>query len=144
MRTLLSTLLTLALLCVGIGLAETGREQEEEALKMWIGQTAVAVTWDDNDAVQALRELVAEEPAEEPTSEWLDQFTAEELFEEVCHLPEGYRTIFNLYYLEGLSHREIADLMGIRERSSSSQLARARTALARRLMNKKRNNHDKE
>ena len=86
----------------------------------------------------------AEEPAEEPASEWLDQFTAEELFEEVCHLPEGYRTIFNLYYLEGLSHREIADLMGIRERSSSSQLARARTALARRLMNKKRNNHDKE
>lgn len=91
-----------------------------------------------------LQALVAEEPAEEPTSEWLDQFTAEELFEEVCHLPEGYRTIFNLYYLEGLSHREIADLMGIREHSSSSQLARARTALARRLMNKKRNNHDKE
>lgn len=62
MRTLLSTLLILALLCVGIGMAETGGEQEEEALKMWIGQTTVAVTWDDNDAVQALRELVAEEP----------------------------------------------------------------------------------
>lgn len=55
----------------------------------------------------------------------------------MCRLPEGYRTIFNLYYVEGLSHREIADLLGIKERSSSSQLARARASLAQRLMDKK-------
>ena len=62
MKTLISILLTLALLCMGIGMAETGEGQEAEAMKMWIGETAVAVTWEDNDAVRALRELVAEQP----------------------------------------------------------------------------------
>ena len=62
MKTLISMLLVLALLCVGIGIAETGNEQEAETMKMWIGETAVNVTWEDNDAVRALRELVAEQP----------------------------------------------------------------------------------
>lgn len=62
MKTLISMLLALALLCVGIGMAEIGDEQEAEAMRLWIGETAVAVTWEDNDAVQALRELVAEQP----------------------------------------------------------------------------------
>ena len=62
MKTLISMLLALALLCAGIGMAETGDEQEAEAMKMWIGETAVSVNWEDNDAVRALRELVAEQP----------------------------------------------------------------------------------
>ena len=62
MKTLISILLTLALLCMGIGMAETGEGQETEAMKMWIGETVVAVTWEDNDAVRALWELVAEQP----------------------------------------------------------------------------------
>ena len=51
----------------------------------------------------------------------------------MAELPEGYRTIFNLYCMEGRSHREIALLLGIREKSSSSQLARARALLATRI-----------
>ena len=62
MKAMISILLTLALLCMGIGMAETSEGQEAEAMKMWIGETAVAVTWEDNDAVRALRELVAEQP----------------------------------------------------------------------------------
>ena len=62
MKTLISFLLTIALLCAGIGMAETGEEQEVEAMKLWIGDTAVAVAWEDNDAVRALRKLVAEQP----------------------------------------------------------------------------------
>ena len=62
MKKMISMLLMLALLCAGIGMAETGNEQEAEAMKMWIGETAVAVAWEDNDAVQAIRELVAEQP----------------------------------------------------------------------------------
>ena len=62
MKTLISILLTLALLCMGIGMAETSEGQEAEAMKLWIGETAVAVAWEDNDAVRALRELVAEQP----------------------------------------------------------------------------------
>ena len=45
-------------------------------------------------------------------------------------LPEGYRIVFKLYCIDGLSHREIADLLGIKEKSSSASLARARSILA--------------
>ena len=62
MKTLISILLTLALLCMGIGMAETGEGKEAETMKLWIGETAVVVAWEDNDAVRALRELVAEQP----------------------------------------------------------------------------------
>ena len=45
-------------------------------------------------------------------------------------LPPGYRTVFNLYVFEEKSHKEISQLMGINEKSSASQLARAKAALA--------------
>ena len=51
----------------------------------------------------------------------------------VGELPDGYRAVFNLYCIEGLPHREIAEMLGINEKSSSSQLFRARTILARRI-----------
>ena len=51
----------------------------------------------------------------------------------VGELPDGYRTVFNLYCIEGYSHRDIAQMLGINEKSSSSQLFRARTLLARRI-----------
>ena len=47
----------------------------------------------------------------------------------VQQLSPGYRTIFNLYVIEGYSHREIAEMMGISEGTSKSQLARARAIL---------------
>lgn len=45
-------------------------------------------------------------------------------------LPEGYRTVFNLHVMEDLSHREIADMLGISETTSASQFHRARKILA--------------
>lgn len=51
----------------------------------------------------------------------------------VGELPDGYRTVFNLFCIEGYSHREIAEMLGINEKSSSSQLFRARALLARRI-----------
>lgn len=44
-------------------------------------------------------------------------------------LPEGYRTIFNLYAIEGYSHQEIAEILSISESTSRSQLSRAREML---------------
>lgn len=51
----------------------------------------------------------------------------------VSELPDGYRAVFNLYCIEEYSHREIAEMLGINEKSSSSQLFRARALLARRV-----------
>ena len=46
---------------------------------------------------------------------------------------DGYKTVFNLYCIEELSHREIAERLGISEKTSSSQLFRAKALLARRI-----------
>ncbi len=52
----------------------------------------------------------------------------------IQNLPVGYRTIFNLYAIEGYSHKEISDLMGINESTSKSQLCRARSILKKMLL----------
>ena len=49
--------------------------------------------------------------------------------EMIRRLPEGYRTVFNLFVFEGKSHKEIAMLLGIKENSSASQLHRAKALL---------------
>lgn len=59
------------------------------------------------------------------------QLEEEELLEMIGKLPDGYRTVFNLYAIEGYTHSEISSMLGISENTSKSQLHRARTALQR-------------
>jgi RNA polymerase sigma-70 factor (ECF subfamily) len=63
------------------------------------------------------------------------QLEAEELLQLVQQLPPGYKTVFNLYAIEGYSHKEIAEMMGISESTSKSQLSRARALLQQQLEN---------
>ncbi|MEL6656855.1 MAG: RNA polymerase sigma factor [Bacteroidota bacterium] len=53
----------------------------------------------------------------------------EELLRMIARLPEGYRVVFNLYAIEGYSHKEIAELLNIKESTSRSQLVKARKML---------------
>lgn len=72
----------------------------------------------------------AEELALLPAFERADsQLDAEDLYELVCSLPTGYRTVFNLYVMEGYSHKEIASQLQISENTSKSQLSRARVMM---------------
>lgn len=57
------------------------------------------------------------------------ELEAEELYGLILSLPSGYRTIFNLYTIEGYSHKEIASILKISEGTSRSQLTKARAAL---------------
>lgn len=59
----------------------------------------------------------------------LDKISAEDLMACVTELPNGYRTVFNLYAVEGYSHSEIANMLQIKEASSRSQFLRARRIL---------------
>ena len=59
-----------------------------------------------------------------------DSLSANELFALIRELPDGYRTVFNLYAIEGKRHKEIAEILGIKENSSASQYLRAKTLLA--------------
>ena len=73
---------------------------------------------------------------------------AEDLMSMVNALPMGYRSVFNLYAIEGYSHKEIAEMLNINENTSKSQLSRARAVLQKKLMeaervvNEKLNRHE--
>lgn len=69
----------------------------------------------------------------EPTAEEAELVPEQELVRMIGELPAGYRTVFNLFCVEGLSHKQIASMLGINEKSSSSQLARAKALLARKI-----------
>jgi RNA polymerase sigma-70 factor (ECF subfamily) len=63
----------------------------------------------------------------------VSKMTAEEIVSVVQTLPDGYRTIFNLFVIEGYPHKEIANILGISENTSKSQLSRARVILQEKL-----------
>jgi RNA polymerase sigma-70 factor (ECF subfamily) len=57
------------------------------------------------------------------------RLSALEIFSLIIQLPVGYRTVFNLYAIEGMSHQEIAEQLSISEGTSKSQLSKARLLL---------------
>lgn len=59
----------------------------------------------------------------------IENIAAGDILKLIQELPIGYRTVFNLYAIEGFSHKEIGDMLEISEGTSKSQLARARGIL---------------
>lgn len=68
-----------------------------------------------------------------PETETVDRIPEKVLMQFISELPDGYRTVFNLYAFEGKSHKEIAHLLNINEKSSSSQLYRAKQVLVKKI-----------
>lgn len=64
----------------------------------------------------------------------LDVISDKELSEKLASLPDGYRTVLNMYAIEGFSHKEIGSKLGIGESSSRSQLLRAKKMLKKLLI----------
>jgi RNA polymerase sigma factor (sigma-70 family) len=64
----------------------------------------------------------------------LSDLHEEELLKLIARLPEGYRVVFNLYAIEGYSHKEIAETLNIQESTSRSQLVKARKWLQTEIM----------
>jgi len=75
-----------------------------------------------------------QETAEEPVG--LDD--AEYLLFLIGQLPVGYRTVFNLYAIEGYKHHEISDLLNISEGTSKSQLSKARRILQEHILKERK------
>jgi RNA polymerase sigma factor (sigma-70 family) len=63
----------------------------------------------------------------------LDNLAQKDIINIVQELSPGYRTVFNLYVVEGYSHREIGEMLGISEGTSKSQLARAKSILQKKI-----------
>jgi len=62
-----------------------------------------------------------------------DQLDVQDLLNMIQELPNGYRIVFNLYEIEGYSHKEIADELGVSVNTSKSQLLKARRKLREKL-----------
>lgn len=78
---------------------------------------------------------------EEPDTEGVP---SDVIYQLIRSLPDGYRAVFNLFVIEGKSHKEIAEILGIKESSSASQLHHAKAMLADKITQfRTRNNIDR-
>ena len=108
-------------------------------LEVWVHRVMVTQAIDHLRREQRFsRLLVSEEqmpdiPEEDSLAEAGERLSEEVLMKFVAELPDGCRTVFNLYVFEEKSHMEIAALLHIKEHSSTSQLHRAKTMLAKRI-----------
>jgi RNA polymerase sigma factor (sigma-70 family) len=70
--------------------------------------------------------------------EWnaLDNLAEKDIISMIHELSPGYRVVFNMHVIEGYSHKEIADMLGINEGTSKSQLARAKGVLKKMVENR--------
>lgn len=107
----------------------------EGSFEGWIRRIMV------NEALTYLRksrsmylETELEQADREPDYDRLsDHLEAEDLLKMIQELPAGYRLVFNMYAIDGYSHKEIAEQLGISENTSKSQLSRARVYLQKML-----------
>jgi len=67
-------------------------------------------------------------------SSTLEKLHAEQLLKMIDEMPVGYRTVFNLFVVEGYSHKEIAEMLDIAEGASKSQLSRAKAFLREKIV----------
>ncbi len=109
------------------------------SLKAWMTRIVM------NESLQFLRRskkdevLVDTEPPDIPEEDPdTDGLNAEEMTDIIRSLPDGYRMVFNLYVIEGKSHKEIAQILNIKPDTSASQLHRAKNILARLITQYKR------
>lgn len=106
------------------------------SLKAWITKIVV------NESLKHMRKNpdfktvgedfeIPDEPQDDDPD--LREISQQMIMELIRSLPEGYRTVFNLFVFEEKSHKEIAEILGIAENSSTSQFHRAKSMLARKI-----------
>ena len=114
------------------------RWEKEGSLYSWLSRVTLNMCFDSMKKRRRIAALLRdgeglERIQDPPDYEETSAIPAERLQAMVEELPEGYRTVFKLHCLEGLSHKEIASMLGIRENSASSNLSRARAILAKKI-----------
>lgn len=85
------------------------------------------------DALKMSEDLKEAENISSTGTTQMQHLGYKELIEMIKELPDGFRTVFNMYVVEGYSHKEIADLLDISETTSRTQLSRARNCLKQKI-----------
>ena len=102
---------------------------EAWATKVVVNQSLKFLRSNQRHEFAPLCDDIADEP--ETDDPPISDVPPDAIHQMVSRLPTGYRTVFNLYVFEDHSHKEIARLLGISERTSASQLHRAKNLLAK-------------
>ncbi|MBK9291166.1 MAG: RNA polymerase sigma factor [Bacteroidetes bacterium] len=118
-----------------------GQYRFEGSLEGWVRRIVVNTALEKlrkNDVLKNTAELEALRGMSSQQATPVDQYSERELLALIQTLPPGFRTVFNLFAIEGYSHQEIGDMLNISEGTSKSQYARARQWLMQRLGKKDR------
>ena len=110
----------------------------EGMLGAWLRKVVLNVILQQLRRQKQLFSIVSIEEAENLPDTGDDIFSrmrARALLNLIQQLPPGYRTVFNLYVIEGYNHKETGELLGISENTSKSQLSKAK-ALLRKMLEK--------
>ena len=104
----------------------------EGSLLAWMTRIVVhkSVDWVKREMRRGAVELPGDVPEviDDDTADDCD-LSADTIHSIIRQMPAGYRAVFNMYVLDGMSHKQIAAELGIAENSSASQLARAKAWL---------------
>jgi RNA polymerase sigma-70 factor (ECF subfamily) len=110
-----------------------GQFQGKGSLEGWMRRIVVNTALKNIDRKSFSNEIIGMDNTPEDISGALptvfSQLHEEELLHLIQQLPDGYRIVFNMYAIEGYSHAEISELLGIQESTSRSQLVKARKML---------------
>ncbi|TAF31684.1 MAG: sigma-70 family RNA polymerase sigma factor [Cytophagales bacterium] len=110
-----------------------GQVASPEALRAWVRKVAVntAINYYNKNKKSLLSVTYEDTPEAQTQTEdnVLSSLSADELLGVISKLSDGYKMVFNLYVIEGYSHEEIAEQLGISIGTSKSQLARAKALL---------------
>ncbi|MGN6177762.1 MAG: RNA polymerase sigma factor [Mucilaginibacter sp.] len=103
----------------------------EGAFEGWVRRIMVHSSIEYYRKHHKMMQAVVMDEVDEPSVNPLAaaKLDAKDLMALIQQLAPGYRIVFNLYAIEGYSHREIGEIVGITEGASKSQLSRARTIL---------------
>lgn len=110
-----------------------GKYRPTGTLKSWMSRVTVNLVIDHIRKARKFRIVPLEgeqEKIPEPSVEELRTIPKDQLMMMISELPETKRVIFNLFCVEGYSHKDISQMLGIKEKTSSSLLFKAREQLA--------------
>lgn len=113
-----------------------GQFRGEGSLEGWIRRVVVNTSLEKlrrNDVLKNAADLDAVTRFEYDVEQIDEKINAAELLQLIQSMPNGFRTVFNLYAIEGYTHQEIGKMLNINEGTSKSQFARARQWLIQRL-----------
>jgi len=110
-----------------------GQYRHEGSFEGWLRRVCVNTCIRHLEKAKKLKlDFRSEDLPEQPIApDALSQLQTNELLGLIDKLPDGYKAVFNLSVIEGFSHKEISDMLGIEESSSRSQLTKARKYMQR-------------